>query len=246
MKKILSALVAMLFLSIPYNCKAATNVKIPVLLYHVVSSNPSPNNQYQFSLSEFKKQMEYLNANGYTTLSIDQYNNIINKAASMPNKPILLTFDDCTSDFYTNVYPVLKQYKMKATEFVVTNWIDTAGHLTTNQIKLINNDGIDIQNHTTNHADFTTLNHNQKYSAINDATNKIKSITNKAPVYCAYPYGSYDADTTSILKSLGYKTGFKVGGGLSTDTSDKYGMPRTMILNGDTLNVFIRKVSSGM
>ncbi|MDS0526972.1 polysaccharide deacetylase family protein [Clostridium sp. SHJSY1] len=243
MKKIFFVLVTILFLSIPYNCKAATNIKIPVMLYHVVSSNPS--GQYQFSLTEFKKQMEYLKANGYTTLSIDQYYNIINKTASIPNKPVLLTFDDCTSDFYTNVYPILKQYNMKATEFVVTNWIDTMGHMTTNQIKLVSSNGIDIQNHTTNHSNITTLTHNQKYAAINDATNKIKSITNKASVYCAYPYGSYDTDTTSILKSLGYKTGFKVGGGLSTDTSDKYAMPRTMIINGDTLNVFIRKLSSG-
>lgn len=246
MKKIFSIFVAILFLSIPYSAKAATNAKVPVLLYHVVSSNPSSSNQYQFSLAEFKKQMEYLKTNGYTTLSIDQYYNIINKTTPMPDKPVLLTFDDCTSDFYTNVYPVLKQYNMKATEFAVTNWIDTMGHMTTNQLKLVSTNGIDVQNHTANHSNLTSLTHNEKYAAINDATAKIKAITSKAPNYCAYPYGSYDADTISILKSLGYKTGFKVGGGLSTDMNDKYALPRTMILNGDTLNVFVRKLSSGM
>jgi len=76
-KKIFSIFVAILFLSIPYSAKAATNAKVPVLLYHVVSSNPSSSSQYEFSLTEFKKQMEYLKANGYTTLSIDQYYNII-------------------------------------------------------------------------------------------------------------------------------------------------------------------------
>jgi peptidoglycan/xylan/chitin deacetylase (PgdA/CDA1 family) len=246
MKKIISVFIAMLFLSIPYNCKAATNPKIPVLLYHVVSSNPSANNPYQFSLTEFKKQMEYLKNNGYTTLSIDQYYNIINKTTSMPNKPVLLTFDDCTSDFYTNVYPVLKQYNMKATQFAVANWIDTMGHMTSSQLRTVSVNGIDVQNHTTNHSNLTSMTHNQKYAAINDATTKIRAITNKAPVYCAYPYGSYDADTISVLKSLNYKTGFKVGGGLSTDASAKYALPRTMILNGDSLNVFMRKLSSGM
>ncbi|MBD7912277.1 polysaccharide deacetylase family protein [Clostridium cibarium] len=243
MKKIFSILVAMLFLSIPCSAKAATNAKVPVLLYHVVSSNP--NGQYQFSLTEFKKQMQYLKANGYTTLSIDQYYNIISRTTPMPNKPVLLTFDDCTSDFYTNVYPVLKQYNMKATQFAVTNWIDTWGHMTTNQLKIVSNNGIDIQNHTTTHSNLTSLTHNQKYDAINAATAKIRSITNKASTYCAYPYGSYDADTASILKSLGYKGGFKVGGGLSTDMNDKYGLPRTIILNGDNLNVFVRKLSTG-
>lgn len=246
MKKMFLFILVTLFLGVSYSSNAAaTNASVPVLLYHVVSTNPDPNNQYQYSLTEFKKQMDYLKTNGYTTLSIDQYYSIINKTVSMPSKPVLLTFDDCTSDFYTNVYPILKQYGMKATQFAVSNWIDTGGHMTTSQLKTVYANGIDVQNHTTNHSSLTSLTHDQKYVAINDATTKIRSITNKSPVYCAYPNASYDTDTVLILKNLGYKTGFKVGGGLSKDTSDKYALPRSMILNGDILTVFIRKLLTG-
>lgn len=133
---------------------------------------------------------------------------------------------------------------MKATEFAFTNWIDTMGHMTSNQLKLVSTNSIDVQNHTTNHSNLNSFTHNQKYAAINDANAKIKAITNKTPIYCVYPYGNYDTDTISILKSLGYKTGFKAGGGLSADMNDKYALPSTMILNGDTLNVFIRKLLS--
>ncbi|AAK76800.1 peptidoglycan/xylan/chitin deacetylase (PgdA/CDA1 family) [Clostridium acetobutylicum] len=248
MKKLLTVILILTLLSIPYSVKSAkaeTNVRVPVLLYHVVSTNPDPNNLYQFSLTEFKKHMDYLNANGYTTLSIDQYYNIINKKAPMPKKPVMLTFDDCTEDFYTNVYPILRKYHMKAAEFAITNLIDTYGHLTTSQLKTVFYNGIDVENHTTNHLDLTTLTHNQKYAAINNATAKIKSITNKAPLYLAYPYGTYDADSVSILKSLGYKAGFSVSNVLSTDTSNKYGLPRIVITNGDTLNVFEKKLLNG-
>ncbi|URZ04599.1 polysaccharide deacetylase family protein [Clostridium felsineum] len=245
MKKFLLMALTCLLLSIPCAAKAATNVKVPVLLYHVVSTNPDPSNLYQYNLTEFKKDMAYLNANGYTTLSIDQYYNILNKTIPMPNKPILLTFDDCTEDFYTNVYPVLRQYNMKATEFVITDFIDTSWHLTSNEIKTVFNNGIDIENHTTHHLDLTTLNYNQKFSAINDATAKIQAITKKTPVYCAYPYGTYDAATVSILKNLGYKAGFSVSNTLSTDSDNKYGLPRICILNGDSFDTFKSKVSMG-
>lgn len=240
MKKILVVLAAILFLSVPYTTKAA--VRVPVLLYHVVSLDPSSNNLYQYSLPEFKSEMKYLKDNGYTTISIDQYYDIISNKSSAPAKPILLTFDDCTIDFYTNVYPVLKQYNFKAVEFAVTNWIDTQGHMSSAQLRTVSANGIDIENHTTNHSNLTNMTHSQKYAAINSATAKIKSITNKTPAYCAYPYGSYDSDTISILKSLAYKGGFKVGGS-SAAVSNKYSLPRTIILNGDNLNKFINKLS---
>ena len=90
MKKMFLFILVTLFLGVSYSSNAAaTNASVPVLLYHVVSTNPDPNNQYQYSLTEFKKQMDYLKTNGYTTLSIDQYYSIINKTVSMPSKPVL-------------------------------------------------------------------------------------------------------------------------------------------------------------
>lgn len=44
----------------------------------------------------------------------------------MPAKPILLTFDGATMDFYNNAYPILKQYGFNATEYVVTDQIGTS------------------------------------------------------------------------------------------------------------------------
>lgn len=227
----------------PQNCNSKSRVEIPVFVYHVVSKNPDMNNQYQFSLTEFKSQMDYLKAGGYTTLAIDKYFNIINKTATMPVKPVLLTFDDCTEDFYSNVYPILKQYGMKATQFAVSDWIDTPGHMTAEQLKTVMANGIDVQNHTADHSDLNKLSHDRKYSIINDATAKIVSFTGKTTLFCAYPYGNYDADTILVLKALGFKAGFTVDECLSTDTGDKYTLPRILISNGDSLSVFKKKLN---
>ncbi|MFT8351793.1 polysaccharide deacetylase family protein [Clostridium saccharoperbutylacetonicum] len=213
-----------------------------MLLYHVVTPNPS--GTYQFSLTEFKNDMAYLKNNGYTTLSLNQYYNILNGTSSPPTKPVLLTFDDSTSDFYTNVYTVLKQYGFKATQFAVSDWINTGGHLTSAQLQILSANGIDVENHTTNHQSLTS-DWNTQYSAINNANVKIKSITNNASSSVAYPYGSYNSTTTSILQNLGYKGGFTVSGGLSSSDNNKYKLPRIVIANGDSISVFSRKLTTG-
>ncbi|WP_238919100.1 polysaccharide deacetylase family protein [Clostridium sp. YIM B02555] len=213
-----------------------------MLLYHVVTPNPS--GTYQFSLTEFKNDMAYLKNNGYTTLSLNQYYSILNGTSSPPTKPVLLTFDDSTSDFYTNVYPVLKQYGFKATQFAVPDWINTGGHLTSAQLQTLSANGIDVENHTTNHQSLTS-DWNTQYSAINNANIKIKSITNNAPSSVAYPYGNYNSTTTSILQNLGCKGGFTVSGGLSSSDNNKYKLPRIIIANGDSIAVFSRKLTTG-
>jgi peptidoglycan/xylan/chitin deacetylase (PgdA/CDA1 family) len=220
-------------------------VKIPVLLYHVVSENPDPSNIYQMNLTEFKKQMAYLNSNGYTTLSLDEYAKILDKKIAMPKNSILLTFDDCTSDFMTNVLPILNQYKMNATQFVVTNWLDNGSiHMTTNDVQSLDGN-IDVQCHTANHERLTYFDYDLQLKIIRDSQSKLKSITKKEINCLAYPYGDYDQDTIKVLKKLGFSLGFAVSSSISTSTSNRYALPRIVVSQNDTLASFTRKVMNG-
>jgi len=227
------------------SAKQSQNVEIPVLLYHVVKPDPDPNNPYQFSLEEFEKHMVYLHENGYRTLTMKQYFNILDKKAAMPKKPILLTFDDNSNDFYPYVYPVLQKYGMKATQFTVSDWVNGSWNMTSNEILAVMENGVDIQNHSVSHPFLANLSREQQYEEINDTTTALKELTGRATNVFAYPYGNYNADTISILEELGFKGAFKVGGGLSTDQSDRYELPRIMILQNHTLDDFIRMVKTG-
>ena len=84
MKKLVT-LVLFLFILTSTNVVAFANStpKIPVLLYHVVTQNPS--GTYQFSLTDFKNDMAYLKKNGYTPLSLNQYYNILNGTVTAPS-----------------------------------------------------------------------------------------------------------------------------------------------------------------
>jgi peptidoglycan/xylan/chitin deacetylase (PgdA/CDA1 family) len=252
MKKIMGLFLAIVVLFVSSNyalstasAKQTDDVKIPVLLYHVVKPNPDPNNPYQFNLEEFEKHMAYLHENDYRTLTMKQYFNILDKKAAMPDKPILLTFDDNSNDFYPYVYPVLQKYGMKATQFTVSDWVNGSWNMTSDEILTVMENGIDIQNHSVTHPFLANFSKEQQYAEINNATIALKELTGRKTNVFAYPYGNYNADTIAILEELGFKGAFKVGGGISTDQSDRYELPRIMMLQEHTLEDFVRMVNTG-
>lgn len=219
----------------------AVNVSIPVLCYHVVSTSPS--GRYQLSLTKFREQMAYLASNGFTTLSVDEYYSIMTLQTPAPARPILLTFDDSTSDFVTNVVPVLKQYGFKATQFVVSGWVNTAGHLTSAQLQTLAAEGYDIQNHTQTHADLSTLAYAAAYAEVNSADSFITGVTGKKPQFLAYPYGRTDATAQTALRDVGVKMAFTVSGGKTTPADNFLALNRNIIVSSETMSSFIKKVS---
>lgn len=178
---------------------------IPVLLYHAVKPDPDPANDYQYRLDEFEKQMAYLHRNGYTTLSIDAYLDVLDGKAPPPDKPVLITFDDNTADFSEYVMPVLEGYGMKAVQFTVTDWIDGPLHMRTQDMLAIAANGIDVLNHSVSHPLMTELDKAQQRREIAEAGEALEALVGRKQDVFAYPYGYYNADTIEALRELGYR-----------------------------------------
>ena len=219
----------------------ATTVSIPVLCYHVVSDNPS--GRYQLSTTKFKEQMAYLAANGYTPLTADQYYAVMTLQAPAPAKPVLLTFDDGTSDFATTVAPVLRQHGFGAVQFAVSGWVDTAGHLTSSQLAGLAAEGFDVQNHTKTHEDLSTLTYAGAYDQVSSADAFITALTGKKPTFLAYPYGRTDATAQQASRDVGVRMAFTVAAGKTTPSDDFLALNRNMIVSSETMSSFVKKVA---
>lgn len=235
------SLLLVAFLVIPsgwitHVAKAAT-ADIPVILYHRIMDNP--NNQWTDTSAEtFRQTMKYLNDNGYTTLSAEQYVSIMEGKETAPAKPILLTFDDGTPEFITNALPVLKQYNMKAVLFIVTDWIGGGFSMTEEQLKsLAYEPSLSLENHTkthdgaiwgTNGGVRSSITKEQAEDQIISANAYLKGITGKDPILMAYPYGSYNDIAIQANKENGIKYAFKVG---YPNGADNYTMGRHYVTN---------------
>ncbi|GFR39531.1 hypothetical protein PRECH8_28270 [Insulibacter thermoxylanivorax] len=188
--------------------------------------------------------MHYLHEQGYTTLTIDQYFALLDgKEEEVPEKPILITFDDNTDDFVEYVMPILTSYGMTAVQFTVSGWIDRENHMTSDQITAIIQQGIDVENHTVNHLFLSKLSRDEQYTEIAEATKQLRDLTGKTSDVFAYPYGDYNADTMAVLEELGFRGAFIVGGGKSTPKTPRMELPRYVILRHHTLADLIEMIS---
>jgi peptidoglycan/xylan/chitin deacetylase (PgdA/CDA1 family) len=94
---------------------------LPVLMYHHIL----PKGGFiASSIDEFEKQMKFLAENGYKSLTSEEFLEF--KKGKNFKKAVFITFDDGWRDNYYYAYPILKKYNLKATIFLVTEWIEKA------------------------------------------------------------------------------------------------------------------------
>lgn len=125
--------------------------KVIVLMYHEVT--PEQIDAGTVLVSKFKRQIELMKANGFKWITMKQYSDFILKGTPVPPNAVLMTFDDGYESFYDYAYPVLKENKVPATMFLITNTVDNPKHpgipkLTWDQIDTMRANGIDFYNHT--------------------------------------------------------------------------------------------------
>src|ERR1019366_557744 len=105
---------------------AAEKKKIPILMYHSISDQAAPKfKRFAVAPSLFKEHMTYLHQHAYTPVTVTQLIQAVSQAHSrLPEKSVLITFDDGFSDFYSEALPILKQYNFVATLYIVTAFIN--------------------------------------------------------------------------------------------------------------------------
>ena len=125
------------------------DVKVLVLNYHMVNSMFI---SLAIEPEDFDWQMKYLVDHGYHTITPDELYNYLEGTGTLPDRPVLITFDDGYVDNYTHAYPILKKYNLKATIFVVTGFLSKRkGYLTWDQLREMEKNGITIESHTVTH-----------------------------------------------------------------------------------------------
>jgi len=132
---------------------------------------------------------------------------IIKKA--IPDKLVVLTFDDAIVSHYTNVVPLLRKYKFGATffiaEFLQPSFSDKTKYLSWAQISDLNKMGFEIANHTQNHTHVNKMDSLHFAQEINDIEQKAKAVNIKKPMI-SFAYPGYDTSLSAILwlKEMGY------------------------------------------
>ncbi len=201
------------------------SIKLPIIMYHNVSKNPKLLGKYTISPKEFEQDLIYLKEQGYTTIGIEdliayEYNDI-----KLPEKPIMLTFDDGYVSMYNYTYPILKEYDCKAVISIVGEYVEKSSnnrykdpYLNWTQVnEFINSQYIEIQNHTYSmhklaQRNGCRINKGESYEKYKEAILKdvgnlqvlISEKTGYLPKAFTYPYGFTCVECNAVLRDMGF------------------------------------------
>ncbi|NPV90674.1 MAG: polysaccharide deacetylase family protein [Firmicutes bacterium] len=120
---------------------------VPVLLYHDISAGEDK--PKDTCVRVFENEMRFLHENGYHVIPLRQLIDHMESGASLPDKPVVITFDDGEKSNYTLAYPVLKRFSMPATIFLAGGAVGEPHMLVWDDMREMENSGlVDIQAHT--------------------------------------------------------------------------------------------------
>lgn len=191
------------------------SVNVPVLMYHAVSDNCWGSSDLFVSPKNMEAQLKYLVENDYDPIWFEDLAHIEDY-----DKPVILTFDDGYDDNYTELFPLLQKYNVKATIFVIAK--DTVGiahKLTEEQIRELSDSGlVSIQSHGYSHGFMDSMTAEELEFELTESKKIISRITGKTPYVLCYPSGKFNNQTMEI-GAKHYNFGLKMVGGMY-NTSD--------------------------
>lgn len=183
-------------------------IRVPILMYHYVSPLPPNADDVRRELSvtpeQFRAHIEYLFYEGFSAISMYDLNDALLTGATLPHKPIVLTFDDGYVDHFTNVLPVLQEFGYRGTFFIITGQADAnnPNYLSWEQIGQMADAGMDMEPHTKNHISLRERSYDTLIYEMLGSIESLEAYTGRQPHIFSYPVGQYDDATLAVAQTL--------------------------------------------
>lgn len=212
--------------------------QVPILMYHRVEKVSHDRNTVL--LDKFTWQMEYLQKSGYQTISVQQLVRHLTEQALLPAQAIVITFDDGYADNYQYALPVLQQYGLTASVFVVAGWVGrecgwrrpekrNAMLMSWEQLRAWQSAGMEIGAHTLHHPRLSRLTEEQIREELAGSKQVLEeNLHTEVPILC-YPYGDFDGRVQRISREVGFTAALGIFEGVSVTHNDLYALRRVGI-----------------
>jgi peptidoglycan/xylan/chitin deacetylase (PgdA/CDA1 family) len=231
---------------------SAEKKKIPILMYHSISPSSNPRfKQFTVPPVMFIEQMAYLYNHHYTPITVTQFINARSKISQIvPERPVVLTFDDGFGDFFAEAFPVLKRYGFVATLYVATAFVNGTSHwlqhlgegtrrmLTWQQLAEIRSSGIECGAHSHSHPQLDTLPRKAVRDEIVQSKRILEDHLGQDISSFAYPFGYYTARVRWLVQEAGYTSACAVRHALSSETDDPFSLARLMVRTDSNIEEF--------
>lgn len=238
-------------------------IGLPVLTYHHILRDEE-NTRFRHtstttSVRAFNNQMAWLRDRGYATLSMAQLEGYVKNKINLPARAVVITFDDGLKSVSRYAYPVLKQYGMKATAFIVTSRIKrhpqkwnpkSLQFMSVSELNEIR-DVFDFQSHThfLHRVDGyrrPILLSRSEHNILFDFARSRRALAQFNPHvwYLSYPFGGFNDNAVKAANDAGFHLAVTTMKGKVKPGDNPLLLKRLYILRTDSLETMSRLVSN--
>jgi peptidoglycan/xylan/chitin deacetylase (PgdA/CDA1 family) len=230
--------------------------RLPILAYHrIADDGPPALARYRTRPEMFRAQMRWLRSEGYHTVSAVELVQRLIHRERFPGRPVMITFDDGTEDFYDTAWPILRNCDFSAEVFIVT---DLVGHkaiwdaeygqpaplMGADKIKDLVQEGVRFGSHLATHRAADGLASAELAAELARSRSILETWTGAPVTEFAAPYGISDDRLVNLVRHCGYSTIFTSHLGVAQLGDDPYRLPRIGVHGDWGLDRFVEYLES--
>lgn len=218
-------------------------------MYH---GTPYGNTSKEYSIrsSNFICHLKYLKKEGWKTLLCTD---LLNPEKLTFDKSVVITFDDGYANNIAGAYHPLLDLEMKATWFITTDCIGRHASwmgqptletemMTSEQLLELHKTGMEIGSHTCTHPRLSRLDVHEQLNELTKSKSVLENLLSTTITSFAYPYGDFNNETLTAVKTAGYKLACTTQSGWWTQDQHPLLVRRVTMFNNDDTTVLARKL----
>ena len=216
---------------------------IPILLYHSVSEHTSGDfAPYAISPSAFAEHLDLIVDRGHRTLTVTDLVDRLARGEALPERPVVITFDDGFADFAEVAWPELAARDLAATLYVTSGeiggssvWLSAEGAgdrpmLSWQQLRDLAAAGCEIGAHTLTHPPLDCISRPAAAQEISGCKLQLEDGLGRAVPSFAYPHGHHDRHVRDLVVAAGYESACAVKNAMSHTGDDRFALARLTVL----------------
>lgn len=220
-------------------------VRLPILMYHYIEPWPAEASEIRKNLTvrpeDFAAQMAYLHDQGYVTVSLYDLMQALTVGTPLPEKAVVLTFDDGYRSLMDEAVPEMTRYGYTGTIFVITELMDREfdAYLTWPQAEALHAQGWKIEPHTKTHDELAGQSRDFQLYQMLGSLQTVQAHLGVMPRFFCYPVGKYDDLTLQLAQELNLWGAVTTEPGRWHTLADQYTLSRVRMDGQGTLDSFV-------
>lgn len=209
---------------------------VPILMYHVTTDPPAnaPFPDLYVRRSEFEDQMQALKAAGFVAVTQQEVWDFWHRGGPLPARAVVVSIDDGYHSNYVNARPILRRLGWPAVlNLKVGNLHEPDYGVTSGQVRELIADGWEIDSHTIDHPDLTTVDAATLAREVGVSRTRLQRAFGVPVNFFCYPAGRYDDAVLAAVRQAGYLAATTVNPGLAKpDEADRFVLNRVRVNAG--------------